>query len=96
MWTKTPFKTNDYFTMIGDYVVTTKLSKRSAQQIASAYETVASEAEMEERVSKILNQRHKSKIKIERNATKAQLLRKKLFKNFYLPKAVQEKYHLFV
>ena len=95
-WSKSLLKENNYLTIIDDYVIDTVLDSKLTFAI-KAYYTKASEnpEEAKAQLNKVLSSTNKAKIKIERNAKKARVLRKKLFKNFYLPKEIKEQYNLF-
>lgn len=95
LWDKSPFKLNEYFTIIGDYILTTKLSQKLTQAIINAYEQSDNEIVFEQRLSKVLKVTDRAKVKIERNSLKAKKLRKRLFKNFFLPPELKNKYELF-
>ncbi len=94
-WEKSPLKESSYLTIIDDYIIDTILDKKLTSAIKTFYSSSLSPEEASLELNKVLSTSNKAKIKIERNAKKAKLLRKKLFKNFYLPKTVKEKYILF-
>jgi len=84
-WDKTSFKENNYFTVVGDYIITTKLGDKLTKHISTFYDTLSSQANADDMLNKILQISDKARIKLEHNSKKAEVLRKKLFKNFYLP-----------
>ena len=84
-WSKTTFRDSEYFTIISDYIVTTKLGKKNTTIIANYYNKSVNRFDAIHDLENILKTSDKVKIKLERNKRKALLLRKKLFKNFYLP-----------
>ncbi len=95
-WAKSTLKENSYLTIIDDYIVDTILDGKLTLAIKTYYEASSTNSEeAKEQLNKVLSSTNKSKIKIERNAKKARVLRKKLFKNFYLPKEIKEKHNLF-
>lgn len=95
-WQKSSLKENNYLTIIDDYVIDTILDSKLTAAIKTYYAASSKNAEEAKMyLNKVLSSTNKAKIKIERNAKKARILRKKLFKNFYLTKEVKEKYNLF-
>ncbi len=95
LWKTSSFNITDHISAIGDYIVVTKLNNSLARKVQHIYESAPTESEAAPTLIALLNQKHKARITVELNPKKAKLLRKKLFKNFYLPKKIQEKYHLF-
>lgn len=96
LWAKSPLKESAYLTVIGDYIVNTILNSKLTSAIKTYYASSTNNSEeAKAQLNKVLSSTNKAKIKIERNAKKARVLRKKLFKNFYLPKEIKEKYNLF-
>ena len=94
-WDKSLWKETDNLTIINDYVINTVLSKKLVTAIKDYYSSSLAPEQATVKLNAVLSSPSQSKIKIERNAKKARVLRKKLFKNFYLPKEVKEKYNLF-
>lgn len=88
------FSPSDYPTVIADYIITTKLSPRVAKLIDDIY-TLPSEEILSQKINKIFSKSAAIKLKIERNENKAKKLRKKIAKDFYIPKEIKEKYNLF-
>jgi hypothetical protein len=82
--TKSSFEKNHYsITVIGDYILDTVLDMNTANAIDALYRNnkVWSE-EVSEQLTAILKNLKRSKVVIERNKKKAELLRKKLMKYF--------------
>ena len=94
-WQKSSLKESSYLTIIDDYIIDTILSKKTTEAIRKYYSSSLPVEQAGIELNKVLSAPSKSKIKIERNAKKARMLRNKLFKNFYMPKEVKEKYQLF-
>ena len=95
-WPKSSLKENNYLTIIDDYVIDTILNSKLTTAIRTYYTAASIDPEeAKAQLNKVLSSTNKAKIKIERNVKKARMLRKKLFKNFYLPKEIKEKYDLF-
>ncbi len=93
-WDKPPFKETEYYTIIDDIIVTTKVGPKLTKIIASFYKTTPT-IESKSKLNRILDITDISKIKIERNKKKAKYLRKRLSKNFYIPKEIKEQFGLF-
>lgn len=84
----------DYPAVIADYIVTTKLSSTLVKTINNIFNTSKPE-ELTKKIDKIFAKSAAIKLKIERNANKAKKLRKKISKDFYIPKELKEKFDLF-
>ena len=79
-------KLNYYVNIIGDFVIEAWLDKNTEKKIERLYNTTAAVTpEKIERLREIVEQRGKNKIAISRNARKAERLRRKLRKYFYIP-----------
>ncbi len=94
-WGKSPLKKDNYLTIIDDYIVDTILDKKLTRAIESYYFSNLPIEQAAPRLNQVLSAPSKSKIKIERNARKANKLRKQLSKNFFIPKDLKEQYTLF-
>lgn len=94
-WHTNPFRLTDGYTIINDYVITTRLSKKMTKLIAEVYHTFSDEASIELGLSKILQTKDSAQIIMERNSKKAKALRKKLSKNLYIPSEIKSKFDLF-
>ena len=88
------FVSTDYPTVIADYIITTKLSLRVARTIDEIY-LLPNEKDVSERINKIFSKSAAIKLKIERNENKAKKFRKKIARDFYIPKEIREKYNFF-
>jgi hypothetical protein len=72
-----------YPTVFGDYVVSTVLDTNTVRAIDSVYKKYAKwEPAVEEELKEIIGRMRRSKVVIERNKKKADLLRKRLMKYF--------------
>ncbi len=89
------FSKNEYPTIFADYIVTTKLSSKLAEEIEHIYQTSIDTAELESRLQKMGIEKKKVKLIIERDKEKAKKLRKKLSKEFFVPRELVEKYELY-
>lgn len=80
----------DHPTVIGDYVINTKISPILAESIDAAYITVGSEQDLTETLDALLKKPGNIYISIENNPKKAHQLRKRFSKYFAIPKYLQE------
>lgn len=94
-WHNNPFRPTDGYTIINDYVITTRLSKKMTKLIADVYNSFSDEDSIEAGLNKILQIKDSAQIIMERNSKKAKALRKKLSKNLYIPSEVKAKFNLF-
>jgi hypothetical protein len=95
LWKNSSLPETDYFTINGDYIITTKLNKKLAPKITTLYKSLVDINKSKAELEHILKFPNKSKLKLEYNPQKAKMLRKKLFKNFYLPTEQKAKHELF-
>lgn len=81
--TTTGLKKNYYFTVIGEYVVATILDMNTTNAIDALYKKYNTwTEETQKELSNILARLKRSKVVIERNKKKAEMLRRKLMKYF--------------
>lgn len=95
LWRDSSLPETDYFTINGDYIITTKLNKKLAPKITTLYKSLVDINKSKAELEHILKFPNKSKLKLEYNPQKAKMLRRKLFKNFYLPPEQKQKHNLF-
>lgn len=95
LWENSSLPETDYFTVNGDYIITTKLNKKLAPRITYLYQSLLDISKARPELEKVLNVAGKSKLKLEYNPEKSKLLRNKLFKNFYLPPEIKKGHNLF-
>jgi DNA-binding Lrp family transcriptional regulator len=88
------FSDRDYIAVIADYIITTKLTPALAKSINFIYAS-DNKNSLSEKVEALFSGSTAIKLKIERNENKAKRFRKKISKDFYIPKEVSEKYNLF-
>ncbi len=82
-------KRNYYVTIIGDYISEVLLDEPTAKKIDYIYKNKnVIDSEVTALFNEILNSKTKNKIKISRNKNKAEKLKRKLRKNFYLLRSV--------
>jgi len=82
---------NKYVVVIGEYITEVMLDPKVAEQIDAVYRSARSlDASASEALAKMLAVRARHKIRISRNARKAQGLKAKLGKNFFIRSANSE------
>jgi hypothetical protein len=80
-------KNNYYFTVIGDYITEVYMNEQTTKKIEELYmEHTTVNPELLSEFNKLLVDRRKHRIKISRNASKAEEMKKKLRKYFYIKK----------
>ena len=89
LWKNSSLLETDYLTIHGDYIITTKLNKKLTPRITYLYKSVLEVDKAKPELEKILKTSSKSRLKLEYNPEKANVLRKRLSKNFFIPKAVK-------
>jgi hypothetical protein len=89
------FSKTDYPTIFGDYIITTRISPRLAEEIEKCYKESATTASLEAGLQKIGIEKKKVRLVIERDRQKAKKLRKKLSKEFFVPQKLIEEFGLF-
>lgn len=85
----------NHMSIVGDYIVTTKLEKGIEDEIDAIFLEKNTEVDIHESLEKILGKKQKVKLSIERNKEKAKKYRKKISENFYVPQELIKKYDLF-
>lgn len=89
------FSQTDYPTIFGDYIITTRISRRLSEEIEKAYRESVTTTELEIRLQKIGIEKKKVKLIIERDREKAKKLRKKLSKEFFVPQELIKEFELY-
>ncbi|HRH32937.1 MAG TPA: hypothetical protein PK720_02255 [bacterium] len=80
-------KNNYYFTVIGDYITEVYMNEQTTKKIEELYmEHTTVNPELLKEFNKLLVDKRKHRIKISRNASKAEEMKKKLRKYFYIIK----------
>jgi hypothetical protein len=90
-----PINKSGYIAILNDYIITTQLSKKTIQEIENCYKTAKNIDQLSKKIQKINFQTRKIKLIIERNKEKAKKLRKKIGKDFYIPRELREEFDLF-
>ncbi|MEI7620004.1 MAG: hypothetical protein WCJ57_00345 [Candidatus Falkowbacteria bacterium] len=89
------FSKTDYLAIFNDYIVTTKLSKPLTKKIEDCYQSTENMAELEKQLQMIGIEKKKTKLTIERNREKAKKLRKRMSKQFFVPKELIKDFNLY-
>lgn len=89
------FSKTDYPTIFGDYIITTRISDRLAEEIEDCYKNSQDTAVLESNLQKIGIEKKKVRLIIERGRDKAKKLRKKLSKEFFVPQELIKEFDLY-
>lgn len=85
----------NHISIVGDYIITTKLEKNIEDHVDAVFLEKNTENEIQESLEKILSKKQRVKLSIERNKEKAKKYRKRISENFYIPQELVKKYDLF-
>jgi hypothetical protein len=80
-------KSNYYFNIVGDFIIEVWLDKQIAAKIDEVYSSKLREDDAKTELIKIINGKGRSKLRISRNAKKAEKLKLLTRKYFYIPKS---------
>ncbi len=86
---------DNFTTAVGDYVITTKLPKKTLEEIDNVFTENKSWQETADLLKNILDKKQKVKFFLEKNKDKAKKTRKKIAENLYVPQDLIKKYDLF-
>lgn len=86
---------DNFMTVVGDYLITTKLPRKTLEQIENIFSKNLSWENMRNTLGEILDKKQKVKFYLEKNKEKAKKYRKKIAENFYVPQDLIKKYDLF-
>ncbi len=92
---RTSFNNRNYISVLGDYVITTKLSAALANEIDEIYSQSKSEQELALGVEAAFNKKNGIQIIIKNSPERAKKLRKIIAKNFYIPKELKKNFDIF-
>jgi hypothetical protein len=90
-----PLKSTGYVAIINDYIITSYLSKKIIHEIELCYKKATSISELRDYLQKVHIETKNIKLVIEHNKEKAKKLRKRMAKDFYIPRELREKFDLF-
>ncbi|MDB5259505.1 MAG: hypothetical protein JWO73_713 [Candidatus Taylorbacteria bacterium] len=74
----------DNITLFGDYILNTKIDEKLFKLIDDAYRNAKDDAELMRMIESAVQQKHRYKLKLERNKNKAERLRKRLGTHFVI------------
>lgn len=92
---KYPFNRRDHFSVIGPYIITTRVSVTLARVTDRLYETCFTEEELAKKLEPEFKKHGSVIMIIEHSEAKAKQLRKKMSKDFYIHKELREQFDLF-
>jgi len=90
----TTFNDRDYITLIADYIITTKLSPKLSKALEAIYSS-GKPSDISANINSLFTKPGAIQLKIERNQNKAMRLRRKISKDFYIPKEAKERHNIF-
>lgn len=85
----------DHMTIMGPYIITTRISGKLAQQVDWVYQETESETVLKEKLVDLFKDPGSIILNIEHNQPKAKKLRKRLARDFVVPRELVEKFDLF-
>lgn len=89
---KVLFPATDYPVILGDYIITTRISAKLAEDIEKVYQTSRDTESLETKLRAIGIEKKKIRLIVECNREKAKRLRKKLSEDFHVPKELRERF----
>ncbi len=89
------FKKTDYLAVLGDYIIITRLSSDLIKKIDMCYEKSETLELLQKNLQKLGIEKKRIKLIVERNHHKAQKLRKKMSRDFFVPKELVEEFGLY-
>lgn len=90
-----PFNRRDHLSVIGPYIITTRVSVTLARVTDRLYETCFTEKELQEKLEPEFKKHGSVMMTVEHNEGKAKKLRKKMSADFHIPRDVRENFDLF-
>lgn len=91
----TNFNRRDHLSVIGPYIITTRVSVSFARITDLLYETCKTESELAEKLAPVFAKSGKIIIDVEHDEAKAKKLRKKMSADFHIPRELREAFDLF-
>ncbi len=89
------FGSRDHISSIGPYVVITRVSIPLAKHVQSIYEKAMKESSLETLLPPLFKKFGSVQMIVEHNEQKARILRKRLARDFHIPKELREQFDLF-
>jgi hypothetical protein len=90
-----PFNRRDHLSVIGPYIITTRVSVSLARVTDRLYETCFTEDELAKKLEPEFKKHGTVVMTVEHNEDKAKKLRKKMSADFHIPREVRERFELF-
>lgn len=90
-----PFNRRDHLSVIGPYIITTRVSVSLARVTDRLYETCFTEQELSEKLEPEFKKHGTVVMTVEHNEEKAKAMRKKMSKDFHIPRELRETFDLF-
>ncbi len=85
------FNRRDHISVIGPYIIVTKVSLKFAREVDALYTNCFDIKELKEKIESYFKKSGTLTIHVEHNKERADILRRKMSKNFYIPKELQKK-----
>lgn len=95
LYTEYPFSRRDHLSIIGPYIITTRVSSTLTRVVDHVYSVAKTEEELSEMLHSKFTKPGPTIMTVEHNEIKAKKLRKKIAKDFYVPRELREKFDLF-
>ena len=93
--TNYPFNRRDHLSVIGPYIITTRVSVSLARVTDRLYETCFTEQELAEKLEPEFKKYGTVVMTVEHNEEKAKAMRKRMSKDFHIPRELRETFDLF-
>lgn len=90
-----PFNRRDHLSVIGPYIITTRVSVSLARVTDRLYETCFTEDELARKLEPEFKKHGSVTMTVEHNEGKAKSMRKKMSADFHIPRELREKFDLF-
>lgn len=92
---KYPFNRRDHLSVIGPYIITTRVSVSLARATDRLYETCFTEKELQEKLEPEFKNHGSVTMTVEHNEATAKQFRKKMSSDFHIPKELRETFDLY-
>lgn len=92
---KINFNRRDHLSVIGPYIITTRVSVTLARVTDRLYETCFTEKELQEKLEPEFKKHGSVTMTVEHNLEKAKSMRKKMSADFHIPRELRERFDLF-
>lgn len=95
LYAEYPFSRRDHLSIIGPYIITTRVSSTLTRVVDHVYNIAKTEKELSELLRNKFAKPGATIMTVEHNETKAKKLRKRMAKDFYVPRELRERFELF-